>query len=83
MPIIVTNQRGAKGAPAVSSTCDLHGFRVVAGRMKRADHAQPGFERDAVPSGLLNRGMMVASEGPDFNFHSGRVWRFADLGDAL
>ncbi len=56
-----------------------HRYTLEEGGMKRTDHAQLAFKKEADPHGMLNPGKMIGWENPDFDFNSGRVWLFSGL----
>jgi len=59
--------------------CDVfnpHRYTLEEGGMKRTDHKQLAFKREADPKGILNPGKMVAWENPDFDFSAGKAWLF-------
>lgn len=56
-----------------------HRYTLEEGGMKRTDHKQLAFKREADPKGMLNPGKMVAWENPDFDFNAGKAWLFDGL----
>jgi FAD/FMN-containing dehydrogenase len=53
-----------------------HAYTLEEGGMKRVDHAQLAFKREADPEGLLNPGKMLGWENPAYGQETGRAFLY-------
>jgi FAD/FMN-containing dehydrogenase len=53
-----------------------HAYTLEEGGMKRVDHAQLAFKREADPEGLLNPGKMLGWEDPAYGQEEGRAFLY-------